>query len=138
MKPDDAMVLKQLGTAHYNLKNWSEADKYLRLHLDRVDGDWQVHYHLGEIHYITSRFEESKKYYRTALNKIHASNKHPYAMQVAQAHCLNRLGAHEKSIIAYESLIQEHPRDLDIRASFITALMEHGDYNRARQLLKNP
>jgi len=88
MKPDDAMVLKQLGTIHYNLKNWSEAGKYLRLHLDRVDGDWQVHYHLGEVHYITSRFEESKKYYRTALNKIHASNKHPYAMQVAQAHCM--------------------------------------------------
>lgn len=138
IEPERVSNLKALGYAEINLKHWPAAAEYLKHTLAREDGDWEIHYHYAEVQFILENPGEARTHYAQALDKMKNPRESDFEQRVAQAKCLSRLGQKEASVDAFEGLLAERPRDDTVRVSYIAALMEQGNYLRAKEVLGLP
>ena len=66
LNPDDAAILDSLGWVHYRLGNLQEAERYLRLALERMP-DAEIAAHLGEVLWVSGQQAEAREVWRRAL-----------------------------------------------------------------------
>ncbi len=134
-RPDDASIIRRLGSLHFYQESWQEARGYLGRYLESQDGDWRVNYQYAEVNQQLENNSEAQKYYQRALQKIAGLPDRDFPLRMAAAYCLYRLGRKQEAITAYENLLAERPQDKEIRTSYVSTLMELGEYQRAHQVL---
>lgn len=138
IKPGDDKILKELGLISYYQNKFNEAKKHLGLYISRNEGDWETNFYYAEVIYSQNGDKsEVQKYYLRALEKIASLNPPDHNAKLAEAHCLHRLERKEEAISAYEVLLAKNPEDKQVKASFVAALMETGELNRAEEILKS-
>jgi len=138
LEPNEPRHQKALGYAEMNLKHWPAAAESLKNYLDKEDGGWLVHYQYAEVNYILDNASTAKTHYALALDKMKTEAGESFKLRAARAKALSRLGHEKEAESAYEGLLVERPRDTEVRISYIAALMEQGNYRRARELLARP
>lgn len=134
---DDPEALRWLGALSFQQAKYSQAEDYLTRYLARGPGDYQSNYYYGEI-LLRRKDASARGHFQRALSQIEKVSPKPYAMRLVEAHLLERTGRVDEAISAFETLLKQHPQDKNLRAEYVTVLIDRGKYKDAQRVLALP
>ncbi len=133
--PDDPEMLRRLGMLAYREERWEEAYDMLIRYLEENQGDFESNYFLAELLTRRDRTLQAATHYRRVVRLLGAAEDLDMRRASVRAHSLYRLGERDNAILAYQQLLERFPEDLDLRADFVTVLLESGHIERAEAVL---
>ena len=127
--PDDSFVIRELSSSSYNLRNYQEAEIYLKKLIELNEyTDWDCLY-LANIYILYDQYEQVLE----VLTKIKEMNAHVY---IKYAYCYSKLGKEKKAISYYQKAIAEDAKNIIGITSFVTFYREKGKFEEAMKILK--
>ena len=127
--PEDPSVIRELSSSSYNLRNYNEAEVYLKKLIELNEyTDWDILY-LANIYILNDQYEQVLE----VLPKIREMNAHVY---VKYAYCYSRLGKEKKAIFYYQKAITEDAKNIIGITSFSLFYRERGKFEEAMKVLK--
>lgn len=127
--PDDPFVIRELSSSSYNLRNYQEAEMYLKKLIELNEyTDWDCLY-LANIYILYDQYDKVLE----ILPKVKEKNAHVY---VKYAYCYDRLGKEKKAIFYYQKAITEDGKNIIGITSFAAFYREKGKFEEAMKTLK--
>jgi len=127
--PEDPFVIRELSSSSYNLKNYQEAEIYLKKLIEMGEyTDWDCLY-LANIYILNDQYEQVLE----VLKKVKDMNAHVY---VKYAYCYSRLGKEKKAIYYYQEAITKDPKNIIGISSFAAFYRENRKFEEALKTLR--
>ncbi|HFC53245.1 MAG TPA: tetratricopeptide repeat protein [Gammaproteobacteria bacterium] len=133
--PEDPEMLRRLGLLAYREERWEEAYELLSRYLENNEGDFESNYFLAELLTRRNRELRAAPHYRRVVRLLEADGEMDLRRASVRAQSLYRLGESDNAILAYQDLLERYPDNLDLRADFVTVLLESGRIERAEAVL---
>ncbi|MFD1627029.1 tetratricopeptide repeat protein [Azospirillum griseum] len=137
-RPEDGEALRQMGMAAYDNNRLLDAERLLRRFVARAPDDYEAYYFLGEALTALKRPAAATPFYQTALAQLRAARIRSDAVTQTEANLLNRLGKVDDAVALFEGLRRQRPDDKQLRADFVSLLVENGRLPEARRVLGLP
>ncbi len=134
-KPDDGEALRQLGMLAYDENRLEDTERFLRRFVAGGPNDYEAYYFLGEALTALKRPTVAIPFYRTALAQLRAGKLRNDATEQAEANLLNRLGKVDDAVALFEGLRKRRPNDRQLKADYVSMLIENGRVQEARRVL---
>jgi tetratricopeptide (TPR) repeat protein len=109
LNPENEYVLKNLGQCHFNIDEYSEAKRYLKL-AELIVNDFQVFQYLGDIYAKMGPVDSSIIYYNKALELVKPDYTSLFLLNEKKGRSYYALNDFQKSIEAFNLAI-----DLDVQ-----------------------
>ncbi len=135
LAPRDPEALRRMGALAFSAADYSAAKSYLASYLSLGEGDYESNYYYGELLIREKGRVAARIYYGRALRQIERSSQTAFAPRVTRALLLHRMGRTEESLAAFETLLKERPKDKNLRADYVTILLDQGRREAARRVL---
>ncbi len=133
--PDDPEILRRLGLLAYREERWEDAYELLSRYLENNQGDFESNYFLAELLTRRNRNLRAAPHYRRVVQLLDGEEQMDMRRASVRAQSLYRLGESDNAILAYQELLERYPDNLDLRADYVTVLLESGRIERADALL---
>ncbi len=133
---EDLEAHRWLGTLAFYEGRTADARRHLDTYVRAGGVDAEPLYQLGELAAAAGE-PAADGFYRRALTALDAPEPGA-AQQVLLANVLVRLGARERATRTFEALLEADPAADHVRADYVSALLQWGDYDRARVVLQLP
>jgi tetratricopeptide (TPR) repeat protein len=137
MTPDDLEATRWAGTLAFYAGRTETARAWLGTYVERGGDDPEPLYQLGELAWQRDERARAVELFRRALARL-VMVPSPDGRGVLRANLLARLGDRTEAIAAFDALLADEPGLAHVRADFASALLEWGDYDRARVVLQIP
>ncbi len=137
-RPEDGEALRQMGMAAYDDNRLPDAERLLRRFVARAPDDYEAYYFLGEALTALKRPAAATPFYQTALAQLRALRTRSDAVTQTEANLLNRLGKVDDAVALFEGLRRQRPGDKQLRADYVSLLVENGRLPEARRVLGLP
>lgn len=135
IRPDDADALRQLGMLAFDGNRLAEAERHLRRYVVVRSDDHEANYFLGEALNGLKRRNDAVPYWRRALDLLRSRGGGGEEGGLAEANLLHRLGQVDEAVALFERLRQRRPDDRQIKADYVSVLIESGRFKEARRVL---
>ena len=134
--PSDSEAQRTLGLIAYDEGRLIDAERLLGAYLANGDGDYEANYYYADTLARTDRSAQAMPFYRRAYEQLLRIDRRDFTQEVARANLLRQLGRTEDAVQVMNDLVRQRPGDDGLRADFADLLIETGDLQRARQILK--
>jgi Tfp pilus assembly protein PilF len=138
IQPQDREALRWLGIFAFEQGRYATAEHHLSRLLANTAGDYRSNFYFGEIFLRNKEKSRARFYWQRALQQVEESSPQPFSMRLVRAFLLHRLERPEDSFKQFEALLKQAPQDKNLRADYITVLIERGKYNDAQRILSMP
>lgn len=135
--PQSREAQKRGAEAAFAAGRRSEATRLYAAYLASGPGDWQSLFHYGELLRGQRATAEARQHYEAALDIIERQRRPSDDAQRVRAWLLARLDRREAAFAAMDTLLQQRPKDAELRIDLAGLALELGDGNRAERIL-NP
>lgn len=136
VRPEDADAQRQLGMLAFDGNRLAEAERHLRRSLAVRSDDHEANYFLGEALNGLKRRTEAVPYWRRALDLLRSRGAGGEETGLTEANLLHRLGQVEEALALFERLRHRRPDDRQIKADYVSVLIESGRFKEARRVLE--
>ena len=126
--PEDREALRWSGALSYAAGQAKDAETYYTRYFALNAIDYESDFYFGEILLRKADLAGANTHFERALQQIERSATKPFAMRALRAVLLDRVGKTDNAIAEYESLLNERPKDKNLRADYAGLLI------RARRL----
>lgn len=134
--PADQEAQRTLGLIAYDEGRLIDAERLLGAYLANGDGDYEANYYYADTLARTNRSAQAMPFYRRALAQLMKVDPRDFTQEVARANLLRRLGRTGETVDLMDKLVRQRPEDEGLRADFADLLIETGNLQRARSILK--
>lgn len=135
LRPDDADALRQLGMLAFDGNRLAEAERHLRRYFARHPDDYEANYFLGEALNALKRRAEAVPFWTRSLDLLRSRGARAPDAEQAEANLLHRLGHVEEAVALFERLRRQRPGDRQLKADYVSMLIENGRLKEARHVL---
>lgn len=135
LRPDDADALRQLGMLAFDGNRLSEAERHLRRYLMKRSDDYEANYFLGEALNGLKRRADAVPFWSRALDLLRSRGAGDPETGQAEANLLHRLGQVDEAVALFERLRRLRPNDRQLKADYVSVLIESGRMKEARHVL---
>lgn len=135
VRPDDKWAIRKLGRLSFDQSRWEESRGYFERLLNKTNEDWAINFYYAESIFLLGKTFKARLFFRRALKLLKKTPSPTSSMQMAQAHCLHRLGQNKEARVIYEDLQKIYPNDKRVRVKYISLLMDIGDFEQAEKWL---
>lgn len=136
LRPEDPEALRQLGMLAFDGDRLAEAERHLRRYLAVRSDDHEANYFLGEALNGLKRRADAVPYWRRALDLLRSRVAGGAEAGLTEANLLHRLGHVDEAVALFERLRHQRPDDRQIKADYVSVLIESGRMKEARRVLE--
>ena len=137
-EPDNQAALRQLAGLFFKRGDRTSAKKMFAHYLWFGDGDPTSHMIYAELLKDSKDQEGARHHYQRALEMAEQIENKSFEINILRAHLLHRNGRSPESVEEFEKLMHERPGHEQLRAEFVSVLLDLGRYEQARGLLSAP
>ncbi|MEQ8395811.1 tetratricopeptide repeat protein [Thalassobaculum sp.] len=134
--PSHSTANRELGLIAYDESRLIDAERYLGAFLANGPGDFEANYFYGEVLLRTNRKDQAGPFYQRAYDQLTATENRDFYLDVSRANILRRLGRRDEAARLMAELLENRPDDRALRADFADLLIEMGNFERARYVLR--
>ncbi|MBV8576234.1 MAG: tetratricopeptide repeat protein, partial [Acetobacteraceae bacterium] len=126
---------RRLGILAYQRRDVGEAEKDLSAYVSETGGDYESQMILGDIATKRRDLADARRHYAESLRLLQAAGDSSFRARTVAATLYHRLGQDAEADRLYQALLTSRPNDRNLRADYVSMLMEQGEFARAREVL---
>lgn len=134
-EPRNLKANKALGLLAFAQGDHQVAETYLTTYLRQSESDWECLFYLGEILQAQGHQKRARGYFERSLAVLSGVEQPSKHMRATRALLHYRLSHFQQAMQEFDTLIDEFPADLQLRADYSALLIEQGRLDQAQRLL---